>query len=148
MIKITFISNKNRIKKILTDPILWKLSGHLEDRDRYEVPDDKIYFGIYYNDLLIGVFEFSLLTYLTLIGHIQLLPKYHKTGTAVESVLAMKEFLKQNTAIKSIMTTVPEECKHVIKLMNKTGFNFIGILKNGINFHNITQDLILFQLEV
>lgn len=143
--KIELTTNYVLITDILNTPELLKLTdpdtmkAEFDPREKYLLVTDP---GA------VGLIRLHPMTHVTAIGHIHLLPQVHGTGKSVEAVMETKEYIKKNLTYKSIITTVPMECEHVIKLMNKTGFTPCGVINQGIVFNHKLQDLILFQTEV
>lgn len=148
MIVVSKTKIPSLIKKIISNPSLWYLSGNEGDSDNYELTESDEWLLMTENNVIIGLMQLCIFTEITKIGHIWILPKYQGSNKPKECVSVIKEFLITENKIKSVITTVPIDCKHVISLMTKTKFTCQGVIKNGINYHNKIQDIILFQLEL
>ena len=142
-------TNLKQINSIITRHVLWTLHGHTEDPEEYEIPQDGTEWLVAYeDDVTIGLMEIKAFTRITCNAHIHILPEFHKTGKSLEVIDATRQYLKEHTEYINAITTVPIRCEHVIKLMEKAGFVVQGLIKDGIVYNNILQDLILYQLKV
>lgn len=148
MITIVITKDESLIKSIVTDPVLWKLHGRTGEIDSYTIPEKDLWLLIKNDNDVIGLMQFTLFTYITAIAHIYILPVYHGMGMSELAIEAVKEFLKEIPDLRNIVCDVPRECNHVTKLLYKVGFQFTGLIEDGVRYNNKIQDILLFQLKL
>lgn len=138
--------NIKSITDILTNHKLWALTcgQNLEDITEFELDGTQTYLGIYWGQELIGIFQYSSLTKVTLNGHINLLPNYWGTGASEEAISKAHEYLLKETNFKTVICTVPASCVHVLKFMATIKYKVCGAIPNGIVFDGHYRDLIIY----
>ena len=147
---ITEIHDSNIIKRIVTNPLLFKLHGFAGFVEDYEpnLHNDDIWLHIIQDDKDIGLVQLEPITAITANSHVYILPEHHGSGIALEAVREVREYIKEKLRFKKIICTVPFDCGHVVKFNNKVGFTPCGLIHNGVIYNNRLQDLIIFEIEV
>jgi RimJ/RimL family protein N-acetyltransferase len=149
MIKINITEDKQLIKSVITNEILWDLHGYNGDKELFEPIMDRIWLKIEANTVLAGLFELKKFNNVVWESHIFILPPYQGTGISIKAIKEAKKFIKDNYHnIHKILLTVPASCEHVLKMLQKTEFKVCGAIKEGLIYHNQLQDLILFELTI
>lgn len=143
------LNDDYEITSIIMQPKLWKLSyGQGCLVEEFKVDKTCSYLGVIYQKELCGMFQLKEFNKITVDAHIYMMPSYQNRNLAVKAVKAAGEYVKETTEFKNIITSVPVECTHVFKLLNKTDFKVCGQLTNGIIFNQRMQNLILLQWEI
>ena len=149
MYLITPTKNIDKIKEIVTNPILWELNtGSADNKDSYQVDTNLIYLLINRKESLVGVLSYKEFTKITIEAHIQILPKYWGTGISLEAIKATIEWIKNNTRYTKILTSTPEDCIHVLKFAKKLNFTTCGSINNGVIYNNKQQALLLLEYDI
>ncbi len=146
MINFIETNNKEEIERIVKNPIISKLLS-LSDSYEPDFNNEKFYL-IHKESLVIGITTLKKFSNITYDAHLILLPEYHGRGLATKVGYKFFKFVKKNTIINNLITSVPLEAKHGHKYMERLEFKVIGLIKNGIVYNNKIQDLILYQKEV
>jgi RimJ/RimL family protein N-acetyltransferase len=136
MIKIEFV----------TDP--YEVLAYIQQELALTVSFDSMYLKIINDNELIGFFEVQELTKITSILHIHILERFQNKGYSGQLLIPLLNFIKMNTSIKMLVSTISSQNKRMLSVMMKTPFKVCGLIPNSIQENNQTQDLILFQLEV
>jgi hypothetical protein len=149
MIKINITEDKQLIKSVITNEILWGLHGYDGDKELFEPIMDRIWLKIEDNTTIAGLFELKKFNNVIYEAHIYMLPHTFRTGLSIKAIIKAKEFIKETYKnIHKILLTVPSSCEHVLKMLQKTEFKVCGAIKEGLIYHNQLQDLILFELTI
>ena len=102
---------------------------------------------IHNNNDLIGKIQLQPITKITFNIHLDIHKEHQKKGLANKIEQPLIEYCIK-AGIHSLICTIAEENKNMLKVMMKTKFKCAGLIKNGIIYNNKKQNLILFQLEV
>lgn len=145
---ISQTNNKELIKSIITNPVLWDLRDLDDHPNDLCIPENLLWLLATEDNKNLGLIELIPFTNNTMFGHIHLLPEYHSTGLATQFIKSAQQYLKEHTQINSVLTTVPVSCTHVIRLMKATNFIQLNTIPDGIIYKNKKQDLLLYQLKV
>ena len=149
MIEVKPTRNIELIRSIVTNPILFDLEGGRGlDPVLYSPYLGNLWLSIKKDSEIIGLCEFRKFTTITYESHIYILPEYHGTGIPLECSKYLLDYLRDNTGIRNIITTVPESCVHVTNFLDKIGFKQCGYIINGIIYNDKEENLIVSQLEV
>jgi RimJ/RimL family protein N-acetyltransferase len=142
MIKIEETKNKELILNIVNKPKVLELIGqnHISN-----INLNHMWLLGKENNQIIGFIEFKEFNKITVEGHIILHPEYHKTGKSLKFTNEAFKYLKKHTYYKNILASVPVECKHIMKFLEKLNFKVIGLMKDSIIHNNRLQDLLLYQ---
>ncbi len=147
---IQLTTDKDRIKSIITDPLLFQL---LEGQDKsVEIKDiepnmSSNWLIVSKDEEDIGCIEFIQMTSVLAKAHIRILPKYWDKGLAHVAVKVGIQWFKEN-GYKTIMTWVPANCIHVLRFLMSTPFKACGQIKNGVIYNGTLVSLFIFEAEV
>jgi RimJ/RimL family protein N-acetyltransferase len=146
-IEIKQLENKEEIRNVILEPKLWKLTyGQGCLVEEFEIDSKCKYLSVQHNNELVGMFELKEFNKIMYEGHIYMLPEYGKLG--VNAIKAAKEYLSETTNFLKIFTTVPMECNHVHRLLQKAEFEMDGVMSNSIIYNDRLQDLVLYSTNI
>lgn len=149
MINIEPLDDEYEIKSIILQPKLWQLTyGQGCLVEEFELDPVSKFLGVIYQKELCGMFELKDFNKITLDAHIYIMPRYQNGLLSLKAVKAAKEYLKENTEIYRVITTVPIECEHVHKFLKKTDFEINGLIPKSIIFNDKLQDTVLYSLQI
>lgn len=153
MLEIRLINNYIMTQFLLADPQLIAMSlcdEALKDLDAglgYTSPVPTI-LGIYQDGELVCCFLLSLLTNVTYEGHIFMGTKWHHTGLGRKINEALKQYLKENTNCKKLMSLAPVACTHVHNALLHSGFKLAGTIPDGMIWREVLQDINIYYEEI
>lgn len=149
MINIQPLDDEYEIKSIILNPILWSLHCRGQELPgTIDLEPNTKYLGIIYNKELAGMVSLEKFNNVTLAAHIYILPSYQKGKISLDAVEACKKYLKENTDIYKVITTVPMDCEHVHKFLARTDFKINGNITKSVIYNNKLQDQILYSLQI
>lgn len=136
------------IKSIITNEQLFKFTyGQDCDVDKFEVDTVFKYLLISNNEEIVGCFQIKEMTHVTLEAHIFCLPKFWGTSISKEMAnLGHQWALKHD--YKTVYTTVPSICFHVLKYLSAIGYMACGCIKKGIIYNGHLVSLFLFEFDL
>lgn len=147
MITIKETKDKKLITDIVTVPELYNLAGNYGNIKKYKPDMRKLWLEIKINGKTAGLGVFKEVTKITYDSHIYVLPEYQKKGLTPEIARELQKYLSFK-GVKTLIATVPMECSHIFKLMEKTNFKVTGMIPNGIIYNYKLQDLIIFSANI
>ncbi len=95
----------------------------------------------------IGLFEIQPITKITGILHMHVSPEFQKKGNGIKAFNALMDYLKDKE-FKQLIGTIPVKNNKIMSVVNKTEAKCIGLIRDGIIFDDVLQDLALYQIEV
>jgi len=107
-----------------------------------------LHIGILLEDKFIGCFQLQELTKITANVHVNIIEEFRSNRISNKIYPVFVKWVKENTDYKNIVATIASSNVVMFKVMNKTDYKVIGLIKNGIIDNNSYDDLILYQLEV
>lgn len=148
MIQIQIVNDLELIKPVICHPDLHELCGYTESPDQFKLHPLSLYLAVSKDNYktIAGIFEFREFTKVCWEAHAAILPEYQNTSDSWIFGESIKQWLKDNTTIQSLMITVPESCKHVSKYVKKLDFKQTGIIPGGIIYNNQLMNLLIYTL--
>lgn len=141
---ITVTNDKDVIKQIMCDPLLFKASMPDEDLAALKAgtwePHDQCIYLNYDNKAIIRLYS---LTNLSVDMHIHLKPEFWGTGTSESLAAAVEKYLVENTNFCKIVIQTPACCRAVLKAATRDGYSLEGILTASILWRDKVENLIL-----
>lgn len=142
MIEITKSTDYHTIKEILINPVLFNCTYGQGNTELHESElKHKEWLLVEIDGVPAGCFEIRELTKITIEGHIFILPKYW--NHSLEILNAGEQFVKE-LGYKTIFSSVPENCLHMLKFMARIKYDVCGQIKNGIIYKNKLVSLFLY----
>lgn len=149
---VELTSDVTVIDQIMNNPLIYQMANGVDgSSENYRKELEELGFkflALHHDDKLIGIINIRPLTKKCLEIHTNILPEYHKQGLGKQAQEDGIAWVKQNTKCTSLMTSVPENCSHILKFMKDNDWEAQGLLKDAIIYKNELVDLYLFQKEV
>lgn len=130
---LTFKNNRRLVKQI---------NGKDSKRKAIEIDSNSICYGIYNEDIFLGVITLSYLTKVSAEFHGGLFPQHQESGMQV-----MKEFatyISEKTDITCLIWMIPLQCKWVHRFLQSLDIPVTGAIPKSIIYNNILQDMIIY----
>ncbi len=146
-ISITETTNKAIIKKILMTHKLWEMNCFGVNKEGF-IPDMFFKWLLIKNEKeIVGLVKLRNITNVCADIHINILPHFQGSSFSVSAMEELRKYLKENTLLITVMTTVPDQCYYVHKFINKIPGCFnTGHLTDSIIYQNKLQDMIIYQI--
>lgn len=147
MIRVSKTENEEVIKKIITEPTLWKVMyGQGHDINDFIVDTTFTYLLIEDTELgVLGLFQTRALTKMLLECHAYILPKFWGKGLAAKASQAGFEYVRKNTKYLKCFTDIPEDCNEVKTSCERIGWKRIGTVEDGVIYNNKLQKLYFYE---
>jgi RimJ/RimL family protein N-acetyltransferase len=147
MINITRSHHLHELHEILLNPILFSCTyGQSDTKLTIDELENKQFLDVRNEEgTLLGGFEIKEVTAITLEGHIFIHPSYWKQTK--EIIDAGHLWAKQH-GYKVIFTHVPANCLHMLKFMNRMGYEACGQIENGIVYKGQLVTLFLYNKQL
>jgi len=148
--KVQDLSNPVLLKIICTPELFELTNGQdgMVNVGNYELDQTYDYLLVENEEGPVGLFSIRKITNLVLEGHIRILPKFWGTESSLDAAKAGILYVEKHTPFRKIITTVPGNCTHVLKFIDKLGFKPYGCLERGIIYNNAVVPLVYFEYEV
>jgi len=148
------VSQEEISEFFLADPELCQLG--LQDCDLASLEKDKVFpyypesywLGVRIKDKLVSIVRIELFTPISVLCHIYVNSKYHKTGMLRKVKDTTVSHLQKTTEFRHIVVPVPATCSHVVGPLESFGFKKVGCMKNMIVWRGRAVDLLWYQLEI
>jgi len=106
--------------------------------------EDSFYAGIFENDEMIGVFNWSLFTPEAVAIHLFLATRFHKTSKVFKVFRFLRKHLLEKTEFIKVIIMTPSVCHHVVRAVENFGFEKEGVLKNSIKWRGEVVDFLFY----
>lgn len=138
------------IKELLSHPKLWREISDdtsVAIKDKWMPDPTWLYLLAKRDDEIVGVVAFHALNGITVMSHIHILPKFW--GERLDEVIPeVRKWLKLNTKVKKVVSTVPADCKQVLEAVKRYGFNMEGFSPKSIERKGHVVGQYLFGMEI
>ncbi len=145
---ITKTESTHLIEAILNEPSLFALTNGQESRKWATAQPGFEYLLITDKHNVMGMFSIRHVSKLVVEGHIRIMPRYWKTTTPAAALRFVYKYLKENHKTTKVITTVPANCRHVMRFMKEQRFKRFGVIKKGIVYNKKLTNLIYFEKRI
>lgn len=146
MMYITRTDDYLTVKEILSVPVLFNCT-YGQGQNSLDLWDlkQKEWLLVLEDHFIIGCIEIREVTKQCLEVHIYVLPEFWSKSK--EFVATGYAWAKEQ-GYKSIFSSVPENCIHMLRFVHKVGFEAVGSIKNGIVYNGHLVTLFLFNKQL
>lgn len=107
-----------------------------------------LYITIQIDNKYVGMFELQEMTKITYIVHMHIKEEYQKQGLGPKAFKELLQYLKETSQIRKLIGSIPANNNRILSIVKKTSAKCCGLIKDGIIFKGVLQDLVLYELDL